>query len=364
MSIETLLNVYIDANIMLLVAYSLWSLARFLMERMGLKRAYTTQLRLLNGGMVAIALSPVFVLLLGTLTTRYSMNISDIVVAQYLAGHVEISALRLQSILDLRDVLVWDFTAQGSLTSNIVLAGLLVGFAWFSLRIMRNIHQLHQILAASHKWRQFGRLHLLVSDTVLVPFSTRDLRNRYIVVPTLMLDNSADLRMAISHELEHFRRFDVEWEILLEFLRPLFFWNPVFYGWKRQVTHLREYSCDQTLAARKSFDLRAYCECLLRASSRSLQGKVMVVASPTVPLVDFDGGNGRVLRGRIMALTTTDETRPPRSLLLLLSAPLMFLVILAALMIQRPTDWSHDRLMLSTIINLERMDARSAPASP
>ena len=27
---------------------------------------------------------------------------------------------------------------------------------------------------------------------------------------------------------------------------------------------------------------------------------------------------------------------------------------------QRPGDWSHDRLMLSTIVNLERMASRTA----
>lgn len=359
MTLETLLNVYIDANIMLLVAYFLWSIARFLMARMGLKRAYTTQLRLLNGGMVAIAVSPIFVLLLGHWATLYAMNISDIVVAQYLAGNVEISALQLQAILEIRNSFVRDLAGQGTVASNLVLAAFVTGFAWFSLRIARNIIQLKAILKASHKWRQFGRVHLLVSDTILVPFSTRGFRNHYVVIPSIMLDNIGDVRMAVSHELEHFRRGDVEWEILLEFLRPLFFWNPVFYGWKQHVTLLREFSCDQVLAARKSFDLRAYCECLLRASSRSLSESAMIVASPTVPLVNAQNADGSVLRNRIMALTASDEILPQRGLFLILIAPLMVLVFLSAMMIQRPTDWSHDRLMLSTIINLERLDARS-----
>ena len=35
-------------------------------------------------------------------------------------------------------------------------------------------------------------------------------------------------------------------------------------------------------------------------------------------------------------------------------------VIATAFLIQRPGDWSHDRIMLSTIVNLERMAHRSA----
>ena len=35
-------------------------------------------------------------------------------------------------------------------------------------------------------------------------------------------------------------------------------------------------------------------------------------------------------------------------------------VLATAMLMQRPGDWSHDRLMLSTIVNLERMASRNA----
>ena len=41
-------------------------------------------------------------------------------------------------------------------------------------------------------------------------------------------------------------------------------------------------------------------------------------------------------------------------------APLIGLTFLAAISIQRPGDWSQDRLMLSTIINLERLEMMNA----
>jgi len=363
MSIETLLNVYLDANIMLLVAYSLWSLARFLLARIGLQHAYTSQLRLLNAGMVAIMLSPLFVWLLGGLTTRYAMNLSDIVVAQYLAGHVEISALKLQEMLGLRDHFLRGLSDQNMLWAQALAVFLAVGIIVFVARIIHNILKLQKIIKSGFIWRRFGAVQLLVSDTVLVPFSTRGLRNRYIVIPSVMLENTSDLRMAICHELEHFRRHDVEWEILLEFMRPLFFWNPVFYGWKRQVSELREFSCDQSLASRSCFDLRAYCECLLRASKRGMAAKGGALATPSVALVSLHKDRRSVLRNRIMALTSSYPGQERQKMSLLLMLPLMGLVVLVALMIQRPTDWSHDRLMLSTIINLERLDARSVAAT-
>lgn len=363
MSVEALLNVYIDANIMLLVAYSLWSLTRFLLVRAGVGHAYESHLRLLNAGMVAILISPVFVWFLGGLTTRYALNISDIVVAQYLAGHVQISALQLQEMLGVRDGFIRAISEQKIFWAQALTLFLGGGFVLLASRITWNILKLRRIIRNSFVWRRFGSVHLLLSDTVLVPFSTRGLRGRYIVIPSVMLGNSADLRMAVSHELEHFRRHDVEWEILLEFMRPLFFWNPVFYGWKRQVSELREFSCDQALASRASFDLRAYCECLLRASQRGMAAKGVALATPSVALVNLNKGYHSVLKNRIVALTSTDQGQEPQKMSLLLMGPLMGVVVLAAMVIQRPTDWSHDRLMLSTIINLERLDARSETAS-
>ena len=41
--------------------------------------------------------------------------------------------------------------------------------------------------------------------------------------------------------------------------------------------------------------------------------------------------------------------------------PLVALLVFGTVAIQRPGDWSQDRLMLSTIVNLERLEARTAP---
>ena len=71
----------------------------------------------------------------------------------------------------------------------------------------------------------------------------------------------------MAHELQHFRQKDVETAILLELLRPVLFWNPAFYLWRRDMRSIREFACDQALRARGRFDPRAYCECLIRATS-------------------------------------------------------------------------------------------------
>lgn len=44
-----LLNAYIDANILLIFAFGVWALARFILGRFGFSQAFGLQLKLLNG---------------------------------------------------------------------------------------------------------------------------------------------------------------------------------------------------------------------------------------------------------------------------------------------------------------------------
>jgi hypothetical protein len=55
------------------------------------------------------------------------------------------------------------------------------------------------------------------------------------------------------------------------------------------------------------------------------------------------GGNGVISRARLIVVA---------AMMISLAGTLSFAV-------QKPADWSHDRLMLSTIINLERLEKRN-----
>ena len=57
-----LLNAYIDANILLIFAFGVWALARFILGRFGFSQAFGLQLKLLNGVFLAVAVSPFFCL--------------------------------------------------------------------------------------------------------------------------------------------------------------------------------------------------------------------------------------------------------------------------------------------------------------
>ena len=365
--IDVIFDTYINVNFLLFLVFALWCVGRLLLKPLGLVHAYTTQLRLLYGVFFAVLVSPIFVLLyslllkFGAVSPDNSFNLSDLVVAQYLQGSFEMKPAALEEFLGLRSRLTADFLGMNSLFAKAGMVVILFGLGLFTVRIGISIFSLRKILRDSHILRKSGNLQLLVSDTVPVPFSTRTLNKRYVIIPSNMLTNAKDLKIAIGHEFQHMRQFDLEWEIVLELLRSVFFWNPAYYFLKRQVEQLRELSCDQRVLVRKKYNIKDYCDCLLRVCENSLAKRNLnLTALPKVALTEmnqplFGRSSAFLLRQRVNSLLDKNTDRHPKSMFLGLMTPLIAIVILSTLAIQKPNDWSQDRIMLSTIINLERL---------
>lgn len=374
---SALLDAYIDVNILIVLVCLMWALAARLMGAAGLGHAHTAQLRTLRLIFLAIVLSPFLVTGFLSMAEQSGLalgqrvNLTDFIVAQYLQGRFSMDPVRLESVLGARRQLTSG--GGGALAGTVVLGVLGAGVAIFLGRLVAAMVKLRRILEDSFVWRRFGALDLRLSDTTTVPFSTRTLRRRIVVLPSAMLAEPEDLRIALGHELQHLRQRDVEWEIGMELIKPFFFWNPAFHIWRRQVEELRELSCDRQVLERKGYDVAAYCECLLRVCHNSLRRRrLFALQAPVVALVQaesrlFGHRSTHVLRQRMVALIDGKAERHPGVLTLVLLAPLVGLTFLAAVAIQRPGDWSQDRLMLSTIINLERlqvMNATSTLATP
>ncbi|WP_299655776.1 M56 family metallopeptidase [uncultured Tateyamaria sp.] len=364
---DALLDTFINANILLIVAYALWSVARYAFHRLGLSHSYATQLRLLNAVFVAIVLSPFLILAFTTLQSSgyaksVNMNLSDMVVAYYLNGGFEMQATEFERLVNLRDTFTNNVVNAAGWMAWAVICAFLVGLVIGAGRLAYSMFCLHSIVSASYAWRSFGRIRLRLSDKTLVPFSTRGLRNYYVVIPSHMLGQRQELTVSLAHEFQHLRQGDIEWEIVLETLKPFFFLNPAYHAWKRQVENLRELSCDAEVLNRGRIDVRAYCDTLLAVCQQTLRkDRMFVVAVPKVTLVTADRSalrDGRMtfLERRITSLLDLRHLRRPRLLYMATLLPLIGAIMLTAIAIQRPGDWSQDRLMLSTVVNLERLD--------
>lgn len=367
---STLLDAYLDVNLLLVFVCILWFAFSRLLGRIGLAHAVTARLGMLRAVFLAVLAAPVFVALVaevsraGLAEPAQAVNLTDFIVAQYLQGRFVMDASLLETLLSIRSRLAEAaFSPFGRGLLVLIAAGAVFCFVRLGLSVLR----LGRILGEAHLWRRFGRVELRVSDTISVPFSTRGVRRRIVVLPSAMLERGADLKIALAHELQHLRQRDVEWELALGLIRPLFWWNPAFHLWRRQVEELRELSCDRQVLARRGYDLGAYCDCLLRVCQDGLRARrLMAVEAPGVALLRvenrlFGARSAALLRRRMLSLIEGRSERHPRLAYAVLSLPALAVTLTAAVAIQKPGDWSQDRIMLSTIVNLERLQAVNGP---
>ncbi len=364
---DKLLDAYVNANILFVCAYVFWVLVRGRLGLFGLERAYGTQLRLLNSIFLTILLAPLIAMGFGLLQQTglaqgVTLNLSDMVVSYYLNGGLEMRATEFEALVTLRNTVTLNIVSGVGWFAWLTMAVLGMGFVIGVMRLMVSMMCLRRIVRGSYAWRRFGRVHLRLSDQSLVPFSTRGFYNYYVVIPSHMLAEAHELKVSLAHEFQHIRQGDLEWEILIEALKPVFFLNPVYHAWKRQVENLRELNCDSEVLSRGRIDMREYCDTLLSVCQKTLsRDRDFVIAVPKVTLVSADRptlrqGGKSFLEARILSLTNLRDAKQSRLAVLALVLPFVAAVALLSLAIQTPPDWSQDRLMLSTVVNLERLD--------
>ena len=364
---NAVLDAYINANILIVVAFALWGAVRFGLARVGLKHAYGTKLKLLNSVFLVIVCSPFLIAGLhfahrSGIAKSVDVNLSDMVVSYFLNGGFQMKATEFEQVLMMRETFTANVMSATGWIAWAAIIAFFVGLVVGSGRLIYSMYCLRKIVAGSYELRSFGRLRIRVSDRTLVPFSTRGLWLYHVVVPSHMLGQGDELRVSLAHEFQHLRQGDIEWEIVLEALKPFFFLTPAYHAWKRQVEDLRELSCDQEVLARGRINVRAYCETLLSVCQQPLRkDRMFVVAVPKVTLVTADrtslrDGQTSFLERRISSVLDMRMLRWPKLIYAAIILPLIGAVMLTAVAIQSPDDWSQDRLMLSTVVNLERLD--------
>lgn len=367
-SAEFLVNAYIDANILLAIAALVIILGRAVMASIGFGSAFRAQLTVVNGILLTLALIPVISYGSHTLSGVTVPSASDIMVAHFLNGNIAMSATDFGNLLGLRVRFVEAVVVPNNPATIALLAVVASAFLVTTWQVFGNIARLCATLNAAYTIRKHGRVKVLSSDGISVPFTARGLWAYYVVMPTGMLEDIGETKIAIGHELQHIRQHDVEWEVVLEFLRPLFFWNPAYWSIRRQIRTLREYACDQEYLARSGVDRRSYGTCLIDVAQRALKRQDRArIGGFTVALID-DSADLRPTRSsnlgrRIHALTGTASCRPSRMATCCLLLPLCMSLIVAAQSISQTNGWSHDRIMLSTVINLERIHSVNAALS-
>lgn len=365
---ETILTSYIDINLLMAGSALIWFVGRRIMKYSDSARAFAAQLHLVKALLLVTFFFPVLLTLFSQYFASASpipVTLSELVLAQFLQGNIQINPSFLESVLTFRQNVMTQLSDPNHVFITVVLYGGLATAFFMVARALLTMNKLSQILSDSHEWRTSGRLKLMLADSIRIPFSTRTWRHHYVVLPSTMLGNQIDVKVSVAHELQHLRQRDVDWEFIFAILTPVFFWNPAFHYFKREIEELRELSCDQNVLKRGFLTAREYCECLIRVcDGRFKRNNLFKLRVPEVALIQtrtglFTKRPKKLLENRLVSAVTGGNGSVSRLRLVLIAVMMIGLAGALSFTVQKPADWSHDRLMLSTIINLERLEKRN-----
>jgi len=355
-----LIEGYLDLNIVLMIGVALWGVTRLVLARTVYGQAFVMQRKLLVLFLTATMLSPFLAFgiteVLAWGWPKHSLALSDLAVSVFLEGHIDMPAVAFEHILTTRQR-VLDLLLNGdSLFSGVFVGLVITAASVMALRLVFGAMRVRRVVLNSFPLRRSGKVEVKVSQSVAMPFAVRGFRRRYVIVPDALVLRPNDLRLVLSHEFLHIRKCDTELELLFEAIRPFFFWNPAFHLFKGQFDQLRELSCDQSIVNRGQWSAQSYARCLLRLCEQSVGGR-----QPHLGQVGFTKAGrarGELLnRVRALKVSKTHASLPSRGVVLALGLGMGCMVTFGAATLHPKQDWSQDRLMLSTVVNLERLDA-------
>lgn len=285
-------NIYITANLLLLLAAMGVACLRWVSGRSASPIAHRRQLR------IAYALTVVSVLLPS---------------ANVIQQRTELLPRNAQiwSAASMRD---WSRSSENSHRIAISLASsevsvplqiagtmtfvlFLAGVTAFAITLLIEAARVRRIVADAHAIARRRHVRVLSSQAVCVPFSFWLPGLHFIVLPTDLILRPADLRMAIRHEAQHHRQLDTRLTYPYQLLRALFFWNPAVHWLYKSVAELQEFACDEVLITQRKVSAHAYCSCLMRVAESAVKQQTMSICAGML------GGAGHgILKSRIEAL--------------------------------------------------------------
>lgn len=289
-------------------------------------------------------------------------NAVDAILAQYLKGNIGgMTATEMQSVVNWPDAMVDGLARNTNWLATGVIAIFAAAFVARAIYLILNVLRIRHAIAGGCTLRQTGRVRIIASPRVTVPFSTRSWGTYLVVLPEAVCHDPDAMRMYLGHELQHVRQGDVDAEVVLALVSPFFVLNPGYWFITGRVRDLAELACDRAYLARARMGARDYSLRLLQIARTHAATPSPAPGAFGVPLI------GRTLRwlprksmlkARIEAIAADMDRTPSegRALAVCAALGLMALILFTATTLGASGDWSHERIMLSTVVNLERIN--------
>lgn len=368
---NALLQFFILSNAILVTAFIVMRLFELPLKSAGYGHAYKFRLNLATAAILATGFALVLSPFSGWISNAMGINATDVVVAQFLKGNLAMSAIQLSGAFETKSAVLNGIMDTATTSAQIILALFIFAAVLRTGYLALNVVRIVSIVSSSRTMKSSRGLVIAASDKISIPFSTRDWRRYYIVVPEHMLTDRRSFRVAMGHEAQHIRQRDVDWEIALSLLSPVLVLNPVFWLLSDRIRRFREYACDAAFLARSKVDPKQYSLALLKiAADAGRKSNGYRTQAVSVPLFGRDSVFSRApkssLGRRVLAISTAGDAsgKPGKLAGLVCAIALAGATIVAVSAFAKPSEWSHDRLMLSTVVNLERLDRINTLSAP
>jgi membrane-bound lytic murein transglycosylase D len=309
-------NMYITANLLLLLAAAGVACLRWVSGRLASPIAFRRQLRIAYALSVAAVLLPSVTLIQqrAELMPRNAQiwsaaSMRDRIRSSGNSHRIAISVASSKLSAPLQ--------TAGAITAGLFLAGVIA----FAATLLVEAARIRRIIADAHAIARRRRVRVLSSQDVCVPFSFWLPGLHFIVLPSDLILRPADLRMAIRHEAQHHRQLDTRLTYAYQLLRALFFWNPAVHWLYKSVAELQEFACDEALITQRKVSAHAYCSCLMQVAESAVKQQRMSICAGMLGAA----GHG-ILKNRIEALLAGRSSAGRAPVAMALSAAVLALM--------------------------------------
>lgn len=308
MSLAQVLSTYLNMNLLILIGFVGLSLFSFAMRRAKSNLGAGTELRLHYAVMTIILILTVIHPLLPrnevfspaakVWSAQSIKSFGQDYTAPDKGGYLSLPTPMGTSTLQADQVAItWGILGAMLL----ILGGLFIG---------RDLRVLFKTKKNSFLVRRLGRVRILVSDAIQVPFSYWLPGQANIVVPSSLVERREDYKMAIAHELQHHRHGDTRWVYVMWGMRLICIINPAIHFWNRWISEIQEFACDETLVDQNKVESQAYARCLVEVAQTAIDQKyVPVCATGLTFLVERN-----LLKRRIEKMLSKSSARIGRSI--------------------------------------------------
>jgi beta-lactamase regulating signal transducer with metallopeptidase domain len=136
---------------------------------------------------------------------------------------------------------------------------------------IRELVRTARIIKATVEIRRVGKVCVVVSDTLSVPFSLWWPKTAFVCLPVCFCADSALLKATILHEIQHHRAGDTRFVYVQWLIRTLFFWNVAVRQWMRTIDDSQEFACDEAMVGQGKVSARGYAANLIAAAQHALK---------------------------------------------------------------------------------------------